>query len=66
MTEAEDIASLDAEFEPGFRWGDCRAYRVTSDRHTPRYGAGDIVLTDQLGRVLGFVPSRVVTRPSFT
>ena len=47
---------MDTAAEPGFLWGDCRAYRVTSNRHAPQYVAGDIVLTDQLGRLLGFVP----------
>ena len=56
MTDAESIASLDARPEPNFLWGDCRAYRVVSNRHAPQYGVNDIVLTDQLGRVLGFVP----------
>ena len=57
MADAENIAGLDAAFEPNFLWGDCRACCVTSNRHTPRYAAGDIVLTDHLGRVLGFVPA---------
>ena len=56
MTEAENIAALDTAAEPGFLWGDCRAYRVMSNRHAPQYAAGDIVLTDDLSRVLGFVP----------
>jgi hypothetical protein len=62
MTDAESIASLDAKPEPNFLWGDCRAYRVTSDRHLPRYAAGDVVLTDHLGRVLGFVPAAARVR----
>ena len=65
MTDAESIASLDARPEPNFLWGDCRAYRVTSTRHAPRYGCGDIVLTDEYGRVLGFVPAIAAAPPSF-
>ena len=56
MTKTENIAALDTAAEPSFLWGNCQAYRVTSNRHAPQYTAGDIVLTDQLGRVLGFVP----------
>jgi hypothetical protein len=64
MTSAENIAGLDVKPEPSFLWGNCRAYRVMSTQHTPHYGPGDIVLTDERGRVLGFVPAIAAARSS--
>jgi hypothetical protein len=62
MANAEHISGVDVVPEPSFLWGACLAYRVTSNRHAPHYHAGDLLLTDERGRVLGFVPAAAHTR----
>ena len=54
----ENILGLDVEPVPGFVCGTYLGWCVTSDRHAPRYGTGDVLLTDREGRVAGHVPAR--------
>ncbi len=54
----ENILDLDVEPMPGLVCGNYLGWRVTTDRHAPRYKAGDILLTDKEGRVAGHVPAR--------
>ncbi len=54
----ENVLSLDVEPVSGLVCGSYLGWCVTSDRHAPEYGKGDILFTDREGRVAGHVPAR--------
>ena len=56
----ETVAELDAE--PSITWGDWTGWRITSNRHRPRYETGDVVMVDRAGHVAAVVRAAAVAR----
>ena len=56
----ERIEELDAE--PSITWGDWTGWRITTDRHAPRYEAGDMIMVDRAGHVAAVVRAAAVAR----
>ena len=57
-TTPENVMDLDVEPVQGFVCGNYSGWRVTTNRHAPKYEVGDILLTDKEGCVAGVVPAR--------
>ena len=48
---------LDVEPVQGLVCGSYLGWRLRTNRHAPRYKAGDVLFTDREGRVAGHVPA---------
>jgi hypothetical protein len=53
----ENIMDLDVEPVQGLVCGSYLGWRLRTNRHAPRYKAGDVLFTDREGRVAGHVPA---------
>ena len=49
---------LDVEPVQGLVCGSYLGWRLRTNRHAPRYKAGDVLFTDREGRVAGHVPAQ--------